>query len=98
MTKPFNLLLALLMACLAGFASAEGEITWSGKLDRADVRAGELARVVVTAKIKDGWHTYSIVPVADGPFPTTVQPAAGDGVSRSERRKPSMPVLPFETR
>lgn len=81
MTNRLRLLLALLLGLLAAFAGADGEATWSAKLDRADVHAGEVARVVITAKLKPGWHAYSIVPVADGPFPTKLtQPPKGDGI------------------
>ncbi|MFI5386081.1 MAG: cytochrome c biogenesis protein CcdA, partial [Fimbriimonadales bacterium] len=80
MTNRLRLLLALIISLLAGLAAAEGEATWSVKMDRADVRAGEVAKVIISAKLKQGWHTYSIIPVADGPFPTTIQPPTGDVV------------------
>lgn len=43
----------------------------------ADARAGESAQLVLTAKMRETWHLYSIVPVKDGPAPTviTMRPA-----------------------
>ncbi len=75
--KPF---LALILILTASLALAKDEAVWSAKFDRSDLRVGEAARVVISAKLKDGWHTYSIVPVAEGPFPTTIQKPAGPGI------------------
>jgi thiol:disulfide interchange protein/cephalosporin-C deacetylase-like acetyl esterase len=92
MTNSFRILFALTLAAIATLANAKDEVTWSAKLDRADVRAGEVARVVITAKIAEGYHAYSIVPVEmPGPFPTTIQPPTGDGIESAgpiEEQKP----------
>lgn len=79
MIRHFRALSVPFVLMLAGIALAD-HAAWSARLDRTDVRAGEIAKVVVTAKLDKGWHTYSIVPVADGPFPTTIQPPKSDGV------------------
>jgi len=81
MTNRLRLILTLFVLALSVLAMAKDEATWSAKLDRGDVRVGEVARIVLTAKLAPGWHTYSIVNVPDGPFPTTIQPPAGDGVA-----------------
>ncbi len=72
MTKPIRLILMLLLAGFAVLAGAAESVTWSAKLDRDDVRAGEVARIVVTGKLEAGWHTYSIVPVPKGPKATSI--------------------------
>ncbi|HWA83285.1 MAG TPA: protein-disulfide reductase DsbD domain-containing protein, partial [Fimbriimonadaceae bacterium] len=97
MTKRLRFLLVLLLGLLAVLAGAEGEATWSAKLDREDVRAGEVARVVLTAKLKEGWHTYSIVPVQDGPFPTKLsQEPKGDGIESAGPLQEAKPHDQFD--
>ena len=93
MTQRLRTFLLLFTLALAAFAAADGEITWSAKLDRDDVRAGEVAKIVVTATIKDGWHTYSIVPVPEGPFPTTIQPPKADWIESAGRVSEQAPVM-----
>ncbi len=82
MTNRLRVLLLALLTLIAAFAAAEGEATFSAKLERADVRAGEVGRIVVSVALKEGWHTYSIVPTAKqpGPFPTTLISVSGDGI------------------
>jgi thiol:disulfide interchange protein DsbD len=93
MTHRLRTAVLLLLLAIAAIAGAQDQVTWSGRLDRADVRAGETARVVLTATIKQGWHTYSIVPVEKGPFPTTIQaPEAPfiESVGTIAEQKPKM--------
>lgn len=96
MTKPLTVIFAFLLVCLSTFGLADGEATWSAKLDRADVRAGEFARVVISAKLKEGWHTYSIVPVPEGPFPTTIQSPIGDGIESAGKIEEQAPKVELD--
>src|SRR5712692_11246940 len=52
-------------------------VTWSARFEPADARAGEGARVVVTARIAPGWHIYSLTPAAGGPVPTAIELTPG---------------------
>ncbi len=63
-------LLRLLLAALAAFtwtaalaqeAPEEGAVTWTARLEPADVRIGEAAQIIVEAKIIDGWRIYAPV-------------------------------------
>ena len=48
--------------------------TFETKIEPANARPGEHVRLVVTAKITDGWYTYSVVPQGDmAPPPTSFQ-------------------------
>lgn len=70
-----NAVLALLACvCLAGFAGAQipTPVTLSAKLDPTPVKAGQSAKVTVTAKIDAGWHLYSLTQPAGGPRPTKI--------------------------
>lgn len=98
MTNRLRILLALCLGLFAAFAAADGEATWSARLDRADVRAGEIARVVITGKLKPGWHAYSIVPVPEGPYPTQLtQPPKGDGIQSAGALEEDPPHEQFDT-
>lgn len=65
-------LAALFLAALFALSGAQEYVTWSAKLDPGVAPANGLAKVVLTAKIAAGFHTYSIHPVEGGPFPTTI--------------------------
>lgn len=93
MTQRLRSLFLLFLLALAAFAAASGEITWSAKLDRDEVRAGEVAKVVLTAKLAEGWHTYSIVPVELGPFPTTIEELKADWIESTGRVSEQTPVV-----
>src|SRR5579862_2284920 len=96
MTNRLKRVLILILACATGFAGAAGEATWSAHLDRPDVRSGEVARIVVVEELKIGWHTYSIVPGADGPFPTTIKPPKADGVETAGPMEEKAPKVEFD--
>ena len=65
-------LLVVLSAVLATTAWATGEVKWSvSQIEGGATTAGSKATLVVEAQIQPGWHLYSVVPVEDGPFPTT---------------------------
>ena len=47
--------------------------TFEGKLEPSTARPGEHVRLVITARIAEGWYTYSVVPQGDmAPPPTKV--------------------------
>ena len=68
MRKILTLVLLLVMSTVAW---AKGEVTWSVSQIEGSVTAGSKAVIVVQAAIQPGWHLYSVVPVKEGPFPTT---------------------------
>ena len=57
------------VCCLAMMASAQNlnPINLTAKLDPNPVKAGQSAKVVVTAKIDPGWHLYSLTQPPGGP-------------------------------
>ncbi len=70
-----NLMAALVLVCgLAVTAAAQmlNPINLSAKLDPNPVKAGQTAKVTVTAKIESGWHLYSLTQPAGGPRPTKI--------------------------
>lgn len=73
---------------VAGSASAQaaadetGPITWEivkTSVPVAPVRVGEAFTVELKAHIERGWHLYSLTPVENGPRPTRIMVAAGQG-------------------
>jgi thiol:disulfide interchange protein len=73
MTLTRLLLPAALALLAASPVRAAGEVTWKVRLEPADVRAGEQARIVAEAAIKPEWHIYGTVPTpGGGPKPTSV--------------------------
>jgi thiol:disulfide interchange protein DsbD len=75
--KPVPRLLTASFLLAAAAASAPSQekslnpISWSLKVVSA-ASAGAALTAEVTAKIEDGWHLYSLTPVADGPRPTRI--------------------------
>jgi thiol:disulfide interchange protein DsbD len=59
------------LALPASIGAASELVQWSARLEPRDARAGEGARVVVTAQLASGWHLYS-----------TTQPAGGSSRTR----------------
>lgn len=58
--------------CVA-FAHAQAPefASWSGRLEQTDARAGEAARILITGKMKPGWHIYKMFQTG-GPIATTI--------------------------
>jgi len=80
--KTVNLirLAALLTALTAATATAQEKslnpVAWSLKVVNATAANGAMT-AELTAKIEDGWHLYSLTPIANGPKPTRITlPAA----------------------
>ncbi len=77
-------------ACL-GFGQDLDPVKWSGRLEPAQPQPGSVAKLVLTGTIQKGWHVYSMTPVPDGPFPTTVEVksnSAGVSFGRPDQAAP----------
>lgn len=72
--RAIRLLVFSLLYCLAAPAFAQDmPVKLSGRLDPADVRAGEMTRAVVEMQLEEGWHVYSLTKrEGPGPRPTRV--------------------------
>ncbi|MBS1788480.1 MAG: thioredoxin family protein [Acidobacteria bacterium] len=69
----FHALAALIVVCglaIPAMAQLANPVNLSAKLDPNPVKAGQTAKVSVTAKIDSGWHLYSLTQPAGGPRPT----------------------------
>lgn len=74
-TMPIKRLLPLILAifalCAIGGAKPKSMVSWSAELMPADVKAGECAQIVLTAKLQPGWHLYALD--VKGPIPTAFE-------------------------
>lgn len=70
---------ALALFSVPGLAQAP-LVTWSARLEPADVRAGEQAQVVVTATLKAGWHIYALAWPGVDVYPTQIEVKPGSGL------------------
>ena len=73
-------LTAAMAACLA--AAPADPVAW--KLQNppaAPVKAGARFNVKLLAAVQDGWHLYSLKPMAEGPIPTRIWIAEGQPFS-----------------
>jgi thiol:disulfide interchange protein DsbD len=71
------LLLAALAASLA--AAPADPVAWKLQIPAAaPVKAGARFTVKLVAEVQDGWHLYSLKPMADGPIPTRIWIAEGE--------------------
>ncbi len=71
----FHVIAALMLVCglaISAMAQLANPINLSAKLDPNPVKAGQTAKVTVTAKIDSGWHLYSLTQPAGGPRPTKI--------------------------
>ncbi|HKQ78366.1 MAG TPA: protein-disulfide reductase DsbD N-terminal domain-containing protein [Blastocatellia bacterium] len=65
------LLIALTVAQAQSQEKILNPVEWSLKVGASTATDGTLA-AELTAKIEDGWHLYSLTPIADGPRPTRI--------------------------
>ncbi|MFN7944984.1 MAG: cytochrome c biogenesis protein CcdA [Blastocatellia bacterium] len=70
------MLVLLLSASALIYSQRLNVVAWSGKLDKAQVKPGEKAKLVLTAKIDPGWHLYSLT---QPPPPRATKIALADG-------------------
>ncbi len=66
-----TIIIILLIASTA-FAQSLNPVTLSGKLEPAQVKPGQTAKLLITAKIEPGWHLYSLTQPSGGPRPTRI--------------------------
>jgi len=57
---------------VTGFAQPLNPVTFSAKLEPAEVKPGQNAKVLITARIDPGWHLYSLTQRSGGPIPTRI--------------------------
>jgi DsbC/DsbD-like thiol-disulfide interchange protein len=72
----------LIAAIAAGLAAAPADpVTWKLQLAAAKVKAGARLNVKLLAEVQEGWHLYSLKPMAEGPIPTRIWIAEGQPFS-----------------
>jgi thiol:disulfide interchange protein len=54
-------------------AAAPQKVTWQAQLQPSDIRAGEGAQIVLTARLEKGWHLYSTTQPSGGSLPTSIE-------------------------
>jgi thiol:disulfide interchange protein len=62
----------LLLLSSAAFTQTPSPVSLSGKLEPAQVKQGQSAKVLITAKIDPGWHLYSLTQPPGGPKATQI--------------------------
>src|SRR5262245_2227749 len=70
-TRWAPLFIALTIAPAQSQGKILNPVEWSLKVDAATATDGALT-AELTAKIEDGWHLYSLTPIANGPRPTRI--------------------------
>jgi DsbC/DsbD-like thiol-disulfide interchange protein len=74
--------LLLTVAVAAGLAAATADpVAWKLSPLAAPVKAGARFNVKLLAEVQDGWHLYSLKPMAEGPIPTRIWIAEGQPFS-----------------
>ena len=66
------LLLAMVSGLTPALAQSLNPVRFSARVEPTTVRAGEKARIVLTATIDPGWHLYSLSQPSGGPRPTRI--------------------------
>ena len=66
---------AAVAACLA--AAPADPVAWKLSPPTAPVKAGARFTVKLLAEVQEGWHLYSLKPMAEGPIPTRIWIAEG---------------------
>jgi thiol:disulfide interchange protein DsbD len=65
----------VMTACLA--AAPADPVAWKLSPPAVPVKAGARFTVKLLAAVQDGWHMYSLKPMAEGPIPTRIWIAEG---------------------
>ena len=68
---------AFLLASVLPLSAAPVKVQWTAQLQPLEARSGESAQIVLTAKIDEGWHLYSLTQPAGGSLPTTIELVSG---------------------
>lgn len=71
--------MAAMAACMA--AAPPDPVAWRMQEPAGTVKAGAQFRVKLVASAQDGWHFYSLKPMAEGPIPTRIWIAEGQPFS-----------------
>ena len=82
-----------------GTDEGSGPVTWEikkGSAPTAAVKAGDTVVVDVVAHIERGWHLYSLTPVENGPRPTRITIAAGQGFELGGKIKAPDPTTAMD--
>ena len=82
-----------------GADEGSGPITWEikkGSAPTAAVKAGATFTVDIVAHIERGWHLYSLTPIENGPRPTRITIAAGQGFELGGKIKAPDPITAFD--
>jgi thiol:disulfide interchange protein DsbD len=70
---------AVVAACLV--AAPADPVAWKLNPPAAPVKAGAKFNVKLLAAVQEGWHLYSLKPMAEGPIPTRIWIAEGQPFS-----------------
>jgi thiol:disulfide interchange protein len=84
--------LAIILLLLLGssaLAQTPNPVSISGRLEPAQVKQGQRAKILVTAKIDPGWHLYSLTQPPGGPIATKI--TIDDGNPLQMDGKPQQP-------
>jgi thiol:disulfide interchange protein DsbD len=65
----------VMTACLA--AAPADPVAWKLNPPATSVKAGARFTVKLLAEVQEGWHLYSLKPMAEGPIPTRIWIAEG---------------------
>ncbi|MGH9799517.1 MAG: protein-disulfide reductase DsbD family protein, partial [Blastocatellia bacterium] len=89
----------VVVCCLAVMVSAQiqNPMNLSARLDPNPVKAGQTAKVTITAKIDSGWHLYSLTQPAGGPRPTKIsidETGAFKAAGKATQPKPKVAADP----
>jgi thiol:disulfide interchange protein DsbD len=87
---------ALLIMLTVVFGQRLNVVSWSGKLDKAQIKPGEKAKLLLTAKIESGWHLYSLTQPAGGPRPTKIALAESSVFTAEGQAQQPKPKVIFD--
>ncbi len=86
----------LLMLPAQSFGQKLNVVALSGKLEPAQVKPGDKAKVLITAKVDAGWHIYGLTQPAGGPRPTKVVLADGSVLTAAGQATQPKPKRVFD--
>jgi thiol:disulfide interchange protein len=90
-------IILLLLLGSSALAQTPNPVSISGRLEPAQVKQGQRAKILITAKIDPGWHLYSLTQPPGGPIATKItidegNPLQMDG--KPQQPKPKEAVDP----
>lgn len=78
----YRLAFLVWMVALVAFGfGQENPVKWTASVEPAQAAPGQRVEIVLKATIPSPWHLYSINPVEDGPFPTTITVTPGGPIA-----------------